>query len=177
MADYNNPYNNFNQNQNQLIPPQWGINQADGASQSMSGYSINPYMRQPNSYYQNSVNQQDYFAQTNGINWVLGEAGAKAFLVAPGKSVFLIDREEKKFYIKSADAEGIPTLRKFRFEEIFESDGNSNPPVQYIVEDPNKPKPTDNYVTRAEFDDQVQAILDRIDSMAAKRNNSQKKEK
>ncbi len=54
----------------------------------------------------------------NGIIWVQGEAAAKAYLVAPGKSVLLMDSESNKFYIKSADASGMPIpLRIFSYSE------------------------------------------------------------
>ena len=54
----------------------------------------------------------------NGIIWVQGESAAKAYLVAPGKSILLMDSESNKFYIKSADASGMPIpLRIFTYSE------------------------------------------------------------
>lgn len=55
--------------------------------------------------------------QQNGINWVQGIAGAKAFMVAPGQTAFLMDSEGQTFYMKSADQSGMPTLRVFDFQE------------------------------------------------------------
>ena len=55
--------------------------------------------------------------QQNGINWVQGLAGAKAFMVAPGQTAFLMDSEGQTFYMKSADQSGMPTLRVFDFQE------------------------------------------------------------
>ena len=52
-----------------------------------------------------------------GINWVQGLAGAKAFMVAPGQTAFLMDSEWQTFYMKSADQSGMPTLRVFDFQE------------------------------------------------------------
>lgn len=52
-----------------------------------------------------------------GINWVQGLAGAKAFMVAPGQTAFLMDSEGQTFYMKSADQSGMPTLRVFDFQE------------------------------------------------------------
>lgn len=52
-----------------------------------------------------------------GINWVQGMAGAKAFMVAPGQTAFLMDSEGQTFYMKSADQSGMPTLRVFDFQE------------------------------------------------------------
>ncbi len=53
-----------------------------------------------------------------GILWVQGEAGAKSWAVAPGKSVMLMDSESNTFYIKSSDASGMPMpLRIFDYTE------------------------------------------------------------
>lgn len=54
----------------------------------------------------------------NGILWVQGEAGAKSWAVAPGKSVMLMDSESNTFYIKSSDNSGMPMpLRIFDYTE------------------------------------------------------------
>ena len=53
-----------------------------------------------------------------GILWVQGEAGAKSWAVAPGKSVMLMDSESNTFYIKSSDNSGMPMpLRIFDYKE------------------------------------------------------------
>ena len=53
-----------------------------------------------------------------GILWVQGEAGAKSWAVAPGKSVMLMDSESNTFYIKSSDNSGMPMpLRIFDYTE------------------------------------------------------------
>lgn len=53
-----------------------------------------------------------------GILWVQGEAGAKSWAVAPGKSVMLMDSESNTFYIKSTDQSGMPMpLRIFDYTE------------------------------------------------------------
>ena len=56
-------------------------------------------------------------APQQGIQWVQGIAGAKAFMVAPGQTAFLMDSEGQTFYMKSADQSGMPTLRVFDFQE------------------------------------------------------------
>ena len=57
-------------------------------------------------------------ANDNGILWVQGEAGAKSWAVAPGKSVMLMDSESNTFYIKSSDQSGMPMpLRIFDYTE------------------------------------------------------------
>lgn len=59
---------------------------------------------------------------SNGLVWVQGEAGAKSFLVAPGCTVMLMDSEGERFYLKSADASGMPLpLRVFEYKERTET--------------------------------------------------------
>ena len=71
--------------------------------------SQQPMMQQPQT--QSQVND-------NGILWVQGEAGAKSWAVAPGKSVMLMDSESNTFYIKSSDNSGMPMpLRVFDYKE------------------------------------------------------------
>jgi HAMP domain-containing protein len=65
--------------------------------------------------------QQSYATQSNSINWVQGEIGAKAYPVAPGNSVLLMDSDDKYFYIKSADASGMPMLRKYTYNEVVDN--------------------------------------------------------
>ena len=78
----------------------------------------------------------------NNIVWVQGMAGAKAYPVAPGAAVWMMDSEEKHFYVKSVDGSGIPNpLRVFRYEEIRE------------VKQPEAP--AGDYVTREEFEKRI----------------------
>lgn len=50
--------------------------------------------------------------------WVQGEAGAKAYIVPAGRTVWLMDSENPVFYIKSTDVNGMPQpLRTFDFTE------------------------------------------------------------
>ena len=76
--------------------------------------------------------------------WVQGEAGAKSYGVAPGNNVLLMDSEAEVFYIKSADASGVPMpLRIFDYKE--RTTGAPRPAQAAQM-------PTDQYVTRAEFE-------------------------
>lgn len=55
---------------------------------------------------------------SGGINWVSGEVGARAHLVAPNTTVMLMDSEASVFYLKSADISGMPLpLRVFDYTE------------------------------------------------------------
>lgn len=85
-----------------------------------------PYMYQ-NPYYQQPAQQR----QDQGLVWVQGEAGAKSYLVAPGATVLLMDSEGSRFYLKTADASGVPLpLRVFEYTELGKQE-----PVMYVTKD------------------------------------------
>lgn len=74
----------------------------------------------------------------SGILWVQGEAGAKSWAVAPGKSVMLMDSESSTFYIKSSDNSGMPMpLRIFDYKERTEQVVQS-PAIQHQEIDTSK---------------------------------------
>lgn len=97
--------------------------------------------------------------QKSGLIWVQGEAGAKSYMVANGNSVLLMDSESQTFYLKSADATGMPSMRIFDYHE---REAQKPQPMQ--AQD-NK-----NYVTREEFN----ALAARLDAMTAKAVKKQK---
>lgn len=72
-----------------------------------------------NAYQQPMMGQAAQQTQgTTSIIWVQGEEGAKAYMVAAGNSVLLMDSENSAFYIKSTDASGMPLpLRVFDYKE------------------------------------------------------------
>ncbi len=54
----------------------------------------------------------------NGLVWVQGESAAKSYPVAPNSTILLMDSEGDRFYLKSADASGMPLpLRTFVYHE------------------------------------------------------------
>lgn len=76
----------------------------------------------------------------SAIIWVQGEAGAKAYPVAAGNSVQLMDSERQVFYIKSTDNSGIPQpLRRFVYHEDVAE--NTTPSLD-----------TSQFITREEFE-------------------------
>lgn len=104
----------------------------------------------------------------NGLIWVQGEAGAKSYLVAPGNTVMLMDSEGERFYLKSADASGMPMpLRIFEYKERTEtpSQAFSGPVAAQNVN-------FDNFVTREEFEQRMASMT----SQCQCRNNVEKKE-
>ena len=97
----------------------------------------------PNYNYNWMQNTSQAQAQSNGIIWVQGIAGAKSFLVAPGQSVLLMDSESNTFYIKSSDASGMPMpLRTFDYTE-------RTPKPETVQSD---------YITREEFEKRLAEI-------------------
>ena len=65
----------------------------------------------------------------SSIIWVQGEAGAKSYLVAPNTTVQLWDSERQTIYLKSADASGMPSIKKLDYS-IRETAQNSVPLAQ-----------------------------------------------
>lgn len=55
----------------------------------------------------------------NGVIWVQGEAAAKAYPVAKGGTVLLMDSESNVFYLKSVDTSGMPQpLEVYEYKKI-----------------------------------------------------------
>lgn len=104
----------------------------------------------------------------NGLIWVQGEAGAKSYIVAPGNTVMLMDSEGERFYLKSADASGMPMpLRVFEYKERTETPSQAfSAPV--TAQNVN----FDNFVTREEFEQRMASMA----SQCQCRNKPKKKE-
>ena len=112
----------------------------------------NPYQPYSNPYQPYNPPVQNYQPQPDtSIIWVQGESGAKAYPVQNGQSVVLFDSESEHFFIKTADASGMPSIKI----------------IDYTIRDMSQPiqqQPTQStaYVTQKEFDElkqQVQQIL------------------
>lgn len=84
-------------------------------------YSYQPQMMSNTSMQQNQYAQpQQQMPSSSSITWVQGEVGARAYPVAAGSSVMLMDSDDKYFYIKSADNMGMPSLHKYYYSEVVE---------------------------------------------------------
>ena len=119
-----------------------------------------------NAVVQPSMPSQPMQQQSSQIIWVSGEAGAKSYLVAPGNTVMLLDAENSVFYLKSADASGMPLpLRIFEYKErtaaAQQAFGGS-----VTAESVN----FDNFVTRKEFDELKASIASQPTSRKNKNN-------
>ena len=69
------------------------------------------YPQYTQQYPQQSQQQFPTPQNLGGPIWVSGEAGAKAYLVAPNTTVQLWDSESNCVYLKSADATGMPSMK------------------------------------------------------------------
>ena len=91
-----------------------------------------------------------------GILWVQGEAGAKSWAVAPGKSVMLMDSESNTFYIKSSDNSGMPMpLRIFDYTERTQQLTQPVNAIQHEQID------TSQFITKEEFEKRLSEFVQR----------------
>lgn len=100
-----------------------------------------------------------------GLLWVSGEIGAKSYLVAPNSTVLLMDSDSSRFYLKSADNAGMPSLRIFEYSEVTNTPTTS-------VNAPNLDENVlnDKFVTREEYEglkSQYESIMERLNSMVS----------
>ena len=102
----------------------------------------------------------------NGLIWVQGESGAKSFLVAPNTTVMLMDSEASVFYLKSADASGMPLpLRIFDYKER-----QNAPTSDFKTPTSDFSGLNDKFVTRKEFDELKASIASQPTSRKTKNN-------
>lgn len=115
--------------------------------------------QQNSNWSQNNI-QQAQPPQTNqGIIWVQGEAAARSYLVAPNSTVLLMDSETSRFYLKSANNAGMPSLQIFEYSEVAQNPPQAAQGTQAELDD--------KYVTREEYSrlqEQYAEIMDKLDS-------------
>lgn len=101
-----------------------------------------PQMAQYNPYSVNSNNRFNFLQSqatqfttpTNGIIWVQGIEGAKAYQLVPNSNVMLLDSEnEGIFYIKTSDSVGMCTLRVFKYTEITQNNTQNQADMSLYV--------------------------------------------
>jgi hypothetical protein len=113
----------------------------------------NTPMAMPNSVpmpgFQNPMARPD----PSGLNWVQGEAGAKSWFIAPGATVLLMDSENQRFYLKSADMNGVPAMRTFEYSEVG-------------VQKPQEVPQQINFVTVEEFNGFRKDVLKKLEDLA-----------
>lgn len=96
-------YNYGNYNYGNVPVNGYGYPYSTGNMGYSQSYNAQP---QPQMNYQQMPQQPQ--TQNQSIIWVQGEAGAKAYPVAAGQSVLLMDSEDAVLYVKSTDQTGRP---------------------------------------------------------------------
>lgn len=110
--------------------------------------------------YQPQMYQNQYMPQTqqqnSGLIWVQGIEAAKSYPVSAGQSVLLMDSESNAFFIKTADASGMPLpLRVFDYTE--RTANNAPKTAQETHAEP--PIDLSAYVTRDELESRISEIM------------------
>ena len=75
--------------------------------------------------------------------WVLGQTEAESYLVAPNNSVVLWDKSNPTIYVKSVNAQGVPSMRILDFVERTQNAPQT--PTEHVC------KCGDNFVTKDDF--------------------------
>lgn len=101
-----------------------------------------------------SISQNQNAVQNNTFQWVQGQAGAEAYLVAPGASVILMDSNAPVIYFKSADQNGryLPMKTYDLVERVPQVQG---PNAEAKID-------TSSFVKRDELESLVAAAVDKI---------------
>jgi hypothetical protein len=100
--------------------------------------NYNPYMMQGNGAMPDMLNQMKVPYQqpqnitpapmpkpANDMLWVLNENEATSYPVAPNNSVVLWDKSKATIYVKSVNAQGVPSIRILDFTERTEMPENA----------------------------------------------------
>ena len=98
--------------------------------------------------------------QTNDMIWVLNENEATSYPVAPNNSVVLWDKNNPTIYVKSVNAQGMPSMRILDFTErnINTSNSHKNAPKTHEC------TCGDKYATK----EQIIDLRGKIDDLTAK---------
>lgn len=119
-------------------------------------------------YAQQNYQAQQTYPQQNGITWVDGVSSAKAYPVANGTSILLMDSNENAFYIKSADQSGMPSIRVFDYSE--RTVAQNQQPQAAQVQEPAVEVPEIDlsiYVTKEELKKVASDIEKKIESLSS----------
>ena len=132
-------------------------------------------MGQFNQQYQQPMPQQIQPVQTaqqptNDFLWVLNENEAISYPVAPNGTVTMWDKNLPTIYIKSVNAQGVPSMRVLDFVE--RTSATTTPPVGTAFNLPN------NFLTLDSFNalkGDVEALRGKLDELKTKNTPKTKK--
>ena len=91
----------------------------------------------------------------NDMIFVLGQNEAESYPVAPNATVTMWDKNQKTFYIKTANAQGIPSMQIYDFTERVQTPSNS--PTEHVC------TCGDKYATK----EQINALEGKINDILA----------
>jgi len=114
----------------------------------------NPNMNM-NPNYQAATPVQQMPQSPTGINWVRGEAGARAWHLNPGESALLMDSEAPVLYAVSADVYGRP-LPMETYDLIKRDNSIVNMPQSNSHSSENS---REQYVKMSELEDKITEIV------------------
>lgn len=124
-----------------------------------------PYPYNQQSTYQNQMPQmqmqqpqQNQPTGNAGFVWVQGEAGAKAYPVAAGNSVLLMDSEAPVLYMKSTDSSGRP-LPIETYDLVKREAVSYQMPVQAVPKAPEID--LSEYVKASDLESMVNALIEK----------------
>lgn len=103
-----------------------------------------------------------YLASTNpnpttNIIWTMGAESAKAYPVAPGHTVMLMDSESPTFFIKAVDNNGFATMKNFSFVEE----------IPAAVQEPSAAK----FVTNDQLQEALSQLMSKIEALIPQTKN------
>lgn len=108
------------------------------------------YQQQFNPYQMRGVQQCNRPGEIIKVN---GIPGAQAYQMGPNEAAALFDANEDYFYIKTTDGAGFATLRRFKFAPCAEQEESAGT----------------EYITRAEFDELKEVVLNGKQHIRGKR--------
>ena len=122
--------------------------------------------------YQPQMYQNQYAPQQHGgLIWVQGIEAAKSYPVSAGQSILLMDSESNAFFIKTADASGMPLpLRIFDYSE--RTSNNAPKTAQETRTEPSIDLSA--YVTRDELESRIAQIRADYEHKDNRNQNQQK---
>lgn len=121
-----------------------------------------PYVQAPMPQFQMPTPQ---YNRQPDMTWIQGEAGMKAYLVAPNTRAILWDQDNPVIYIKTADANGVVSVKTLDYIERG-SDQNTNPIIANAEAE---------FVTKQDFEAMKDGFQRQINRLGSQINNMRSK--
>lgn len=120
-----------------------------------------PYVQTPMPQFQMPMPQ----CKQPDMIWVQGEAGMKAYMMAPNTRAILWDQDNPVIYIKTADANGVVSVKTLDYTERG-SEQNANPVVANAEVE---------FVTKQDFEAMKDGFQRQINRLGSQINNMRSK--